>query len=51
MTKEMTTEITEFINIVRQLNPASFTLIQHDAKLLLARDKTTEETVEQLVKQ
>ncbi len=32
-------EIKGFVNIVKQLNPTSFALMQNNAKLLLARDE------------
>lgn len=39
---DMNDEIIEFVNIVKQLNSASFTLMQSNANVLLARDKLEE---------
>ena len=35
-------EVVEFVNIIKQLDPVSFMLMQSNAKVLLARDKLEE---------
>ena len=43
MSEEMKTDLTEFIQIVKQLDPVSFALMQNNAKVLLARDQLEKE--------